>query len=105
MDNFGIIKSEKNIGKSIDSLYILKYIFSFLAEKRKLNIIIYNKDLQKKIDINIENYKRIKGVYRKGEKNGKGKEYDILTNNLLFEGEYLNGIRNGKGIEYDFMEE
>ena len=100
MDKFGIIKTGKSI-VSIESVYILKDIFSFLSEKQKLNLIIYNKQLQKKIDINIEDYKRINGKYRKGKKNGKGKEYDILTNNILFEGEYINGRRNGKGKEYD----
>ena len=72
------IKSEKDI-ESIKSLYILKYIFSFLSEKQKLKIIIYNKDIQKKLDINIENYKRIRGIYREIDRNGKGKEYYIPT--------------------------
>jgi len=72
---FENIISGKNIGKSIDSLYILKYIFSFLSEAQKLKIIIYNKNLQKKLDINIENYKRIRGIYKRGERNGKGKEF------------------------------
>ena len=62
--------------------YILKYIFSFLSEKQKLKIIIYNKDLQKKLDINIENYKRIRGIYRVIERNGKGKEYNT-SNSIL----------------------
>ena len=44
---FENIISEKNIGKSIESLYILKYIFSFLSEKHKLKIIIYNKNCKK----------------------------------------------------------
>jgi len=26
-----------------------------------------------------------------GERNGKGKEYDFLYGNLIYEGEYLNG--------------
>ena len=100
MEEFENIKSEKNIGKLIGT-YILKDIFSFLSEKQKLEIIIYNKDLQKKLDINIEDYKRIRGIYKVGERNGKGKEYDISTNIILFEGEYVNGKRNGKGKEYD----
>ena len=91
--------SEKNIEKSIKSLYIIKNIFSFISEIQKLKIIIYNKNLQKKLDINIENYKRIRGVYREGERNGKGKEY-YFYGKLIFEGEYLNGKRNGKGKEY-----
>ena len=36
-------------------------------------------------------------------KNGKGyiKEYEEDENYLLFEGEYINGERNGKGKDYD----
>ena len=102
MNEFENIKSEKKIEKSIESLYILKDIFSFLSEKQKLKIIIYNKYIQNKLDINIENYKSIRWIYRKGKKNGKGKEYNILTRELKFEGEYLNGRRNGKGKEYNY---
>ena len=102
MNEFENIKYEKNIEKSIKSLYILKDIFSFLSKNKKLQIIIYNKHLQKLFDINIEDYKKIKGIYKEGEKNGKGKEFDISTNIMIFEGEYLNGKRNGKGIEYDY---
>ena len=101
MNEFQNIQSEINIDKSIKSLYILNNIFAFLPEKQKLNIIIYNKYIQKKLDINIENYKGINMKYKNSERNGKGKEYDILTNKLLFEGEYRNGKRNGKGKEYD----
>ena len=41
------------------------------------------------------------GIYLKGEKNGKGREYDIFSGNLIFEGEYLNDKKNGKGKEYN----
>ena len=99
MNEFEYIKSEKNIGKSIESLYILKYIFSFLSEDQKFKIIIYNKQLQNKLDINIIDYKKKSRIYREGERNGKGKEYNY-NGELLFEGEYINGIRNGKGKEY-----
>ena len=47
MNEYENIKSEKVI-ESIKSIYVLKDIFSFLSEKRKLEIIIYNKNLQKK---------------------------------------------------------
>ena len=100
MNEFENIKSEKKIENSIDSVYILKDIFSFLPEKRKLKILIYNNHLQKKLDINIKDYKRIRGIYREGERNGKGKEYDISTSLIIFRGKYLNGKRNGKGKEY-----
>ena len=48
MNEFKNIKSETNFEKSIESLYILKDIFSFLSEKQKLSLINYNKNLQKK---------------------------------------------------------
>ena len=101
MDNYKKKKSIINIEKSIKSLYVFKYIFSFLNENQKLNILIYNKELQKELDINSQIYKRISKRYRVGERNGKGKEYDY-DDKLKFEGEYLNGKRNGKGKEYDY---
>ena len=39
------------------------------------------------------------GEYTNGERNVKGKEYNIFDT-LIFEGEYSNGERNGKGKEY-----
>ena len=42
------------------------------------------------------------GEYLNGERNGKGKEYNLFDGKLEFEGEYLNGKRNGKGKEYYF---
>ena len=90
------IKSIKNI----KSPYIIKKIFSFLKEKQKLNMIIYNKCLQKKFCVNVEYYKKISGKYKIGEKNGIGKECNLYTNKVIFEGEYLNGKRHGKGKAY-----
>ena len=92
-------KGIKYLG-DIKSSYIIKEIFLFLNEKLKLNMIIYNKQLQKIFGIDIFNYKKISGKYKIGEKNGKGKEYTLIGHHLRFEGEYLNGKRNGKGIEY-----
>jgi len=88
-------KSKFNL-RDIKSSYNIKRIFSFLYEKQKLKMIIYSKELQKICSINIEDYKKKSGKYKIGEKNGKGKEYIIYTNVLIFEGEYKNGIRNGK---------
>ena len=34
------------------------------------------------------------------KKNGKGKEFDKESGEILFEGIYLNGKRHGKGIKY-----
>ena len=85
----------------IHSSYILKGILSFLNKKQLLNMITYNKDLQNYYYVNIEDFKTISGKYKVGEKNGKGREYILNTNLLIYEGEYLKGERNGKGKEYN----
>ena len=86
---------------NIKSKYILKNIFSYINKKEKLKLIKYNKELQKILGVNIEDYKKESGKYRIIEKNGKGREYKLDTNKLIFKGEYLNGERNGKGKEYN----
>ena len=110
---------------NIKSNYILKLIFFFLKEKKKLKIIINNNELQGRIGYNIENYKKCSGIlilylengnvqlytldkniliyeggYLKSKRSGKGKEYNDLGN-LIYEGEYLNGVKNGQAKEYD----
>ena len=99
---FKIEKIISNINhvRPIKSSYILNEIFSFLNMKQKLNIIIYNKQLQKEQGIDIEDYKNISGKYKIDGIFGLGREYKIKTNELIFEGEYLNGKRNGNGKEY-----
>ena len=99
MDEFKDNKYKINI-RDIKSTFIIKIIFSFLYRKPALNMIKYNKEIQKMFLIDIINYKKASGKYKIGEKNGKGKEYIINTNILIFEGEYINGKRNGKGKDY-----
>ena len=101
MVEFENVNSKINIS-NIKSSYILKTVLSFLNDKLRLNMIIYNKELQKILAVDIENYKNISLIYRIGERNGKGKEYIKNTKKLIFEGEYLNGKRNGKGKTYNF---
>ena len=112
---------------NIKSIFFSRNIFTFINERRKLNIIKYNKSLQKLINISIINYKIFKGKiiiretkeekekwsiinainndiicegeYLKGKKNGIGKEY-YKDGKLKFEGEYLNEKRHGIGKEY-----
>ena len=71
-----------------------------MDEKQKLKIVKYNKTFQNYTNIHLTNYKFFTGKYIIYESNGKGKEYDGSSDNLIFEGEYLNGERNGKGKEY-----
>ena len=86
--------------ENVKSKYIIQEIFSFLSEKIKLDIVKYNKKIQKKIGIKLLNYKFFSGKYIIYEENGRGKEYEGSTDNLIYEGEYLIGKRNGKGKDY-----
>ena len=87
--------------QNIKSYYLSQIIFSFIFEKRKLDLIKYNKNLQKKLDINLFHFIRISQKYIKYESKNNGKEYSFKDDALLYEGEYLNGKRNGKGKEYE----
>ena len=96
VENEGM-NSKKTI-KYISPICIYE-IFPFLDEKQKLKIIQYNKELIKKLKVDIKDYKKISGKYKIGKRNGKGKEYN-LNDILIFEGEYLNGKKKGEGKEY-----
>ena len=58
MAEFEEIKSNINL-KDIKSFYIIKGVFSFLNEQQKLNMIFYNKELQKQFSVDINDYKKI----------------------------------------------
>ena len=77
-------------------IYLLKYTKILLIFQYLFQILYF----QTLLNININDFKIICDKYKIGERNGKGKEYDI-NGNLIFEGEYLNGKRSGKGKEYD----
>ena len=88
--------------ENIRSKYILKYLLSHIGEKKKLNLVKYNKNLQIDLNIKLLNYKIFSGNYTTiYENNKKRKIYDAYTDKLIFEGEFLNGQKNGKGQEYD----
>ena len=79
--------------KNVKSSYFIRIIFSFMDEKQKFKLIKYNKSLQKKMNINLINYKIFSGKYILYEQNGKGKEYNN-DGKLSFEGEYFNELKN-----------
>ena len=62
-----------------------------------MEIIKYNKCIQKKIQIYINDYEVFSGRLKIERNNGEVKEYDFDGDKLVFEGTYLNGIKNGKG--------
>ena len=86
---------------NIHSRFIIKTIFSFLDERKILELVKYNKNLKEKLDISLIDYEVYSGKYKIGGKNGKGQEFDICNDKLLFIGYYLNGKRSGVGKEYN----
>ena len=61
---------------NVKSKYILAEIFKFLRAKSQLILIVHNKALQKKLNINIETYIQACGK-RVEIKDNYGKEYLI----------------------------
>ena len=47
----------KNQIKNVKSHYIIQLIFEYMTERKYLEVIRYNKSIQKRIDININHYK------------------------------------------------
>ena len=84
----------------IKSKYIVQIIFSYINEKKKLFLIKFNNKIKERLNINLFDYKFLSGKYFIGKKNGKGKEYNILNDELIFEGDYIDGKRIGYGKEY-----
>jgi len=90
--------------KKIKSYFFIRIVFTHINEKQKLKLIKYNKALQKNMNISIINYKHFSGKYIIYESNAIGKEYEGKTDRLIFEGEYTNGERNVKGKEYNIFD-
>ena len=84
----------------IKSFFILKKLFSYVDNKVKFNAIVHNKKLQRKLGLNIIDFKRFSGRFRK-EKDGEILEYNIYNQRLIFKGQYSGGKRNGEGREYN----
>ena len=59
MDDFEYIGNKIKL-RDIKSSFIKKKIFSFLSEKKILDMIMYNKKLQNILSFDIEDYRRIK---------------------------------------------
>ena len=74
--------------ENIKSIYFLKNVFSNMKEKRQLQIVNYNKNLQNKLDKNLSKYKIFSGKYIIYETNTIGKLYNAYNEQLIFEGEF-----------------
>ena len=67
----------------------------------ELNLIKYTKILQKRINLDLNDYKDYSGRYIifESKERRKGKEYDN-NGRLIYCGEYLDGKKHGTGEEY-----
>ena len=88
--------------EKIRSKYILEFIFSQLKEERKLTLIKISQKIKDILNINLIHYKLFSGRYFIGKKNGKGKEFDLSNDQIIFEGDYIDGKRTGYGNEYTY---
>jgi len=48
---------------NIKSIYFIQKLFSYIYEDRKLKLILYNKYIQKIMDITLTNFKFMSGKY------------------------------------------
>ena len=70
MNSGNIIKEEKlekkesiNVFDNLKSDYFLRKIFDYIKDYNKLKILNYNKKIQKRINLNINNYKEYSQLY------------------------------------------
>ena len=87
--------------ENIKSNYFIEFLFCYITERRKLELIIYSKRHQKKLNVELTNYKFFTEKYKIAPKNGEGREYNAKNEELVFEGIYKNGKRNGFGREFN----
>ena len=86
----------KNIFENVKSNYILKKLFYNLLKKKSLDIIKYNKNIQKRINISIKDYKEYSEIYSSIEieikpiKNEYGKFINIVKENEIYYHIYFN---------------
>ena len=82
---------------------VLKWVFNCVHYKKKLKLIIYNKELQNQLDINKSHYEEISIKVLIIDENGIGKIKNKINDFVYFIGQYVNNKINGKGIEYQIL--
>ena len=78
---FQLNQDSKIIFDSINSKYILKQIFDNLDTKKFLKLIKYNKTIQNRLEVNIDNYKNSSQI-----------RIDIIPAKNIF-GDFINYLR------------
>ena len=86
---------------NIKSKVIFEKVFSMIRVKTLLNLVNYNKSLQKKLRKSLIYYKVMSGKYIIYEEKNKGKLYNADDDKLLYIGKFMSGKKNGKGKEFN----
>ena len=92
---------------NIKSKYILKILFCHLNEKKQLEIIIYNNKSRKRLNINIDRYKKYSEIYSSIEieikpvNNEYGKFINMNENDKKYYHIYFNG--NKEEIKRNYL--
>ena len=81
----------KDIFKNLKSDYFLQKLFDNLQKKKSLDITKYNKAIQKRIELNVNDYKKYSEIY-------SSIEIEILTNKNEY-GNFIN-IHNNENERY-----
>ena len=94
-----VIKSRDELN-NIKSDYFLQKICDYLNRKKSLEIFKYNKNIQKRLNININNYKEYSEIYTSIEielipiKNSDGEFINIRENEKKYFHIYFNESKN-----------
>jgi surface protein len=102
------IKS-KNIFKKLKNDYFLQNLFDYLLKKKSLDIIKYNKNIKKRINISIKDYKEYSEIYSSIEieikpvNNKYGKFININKENEKYYHIYFND--NKEEIKINYLKE
>ena len=105
-----IVKTNSII-ESIKSRYILSKIYNNMTKKKKLQIVKYNKKIQNRINLSVNDYKEYSETFTPinieiiPTKNKYGKFIDIDKNDRLFYHIYFNDNKEEIKNKYRIKEE
>ena len=89
----------KNIFKNLKNDYCLQNLFNYLLKKKSLDIIKYNKNIKRRINISIKDYKEYSEIYSSIEieikpvNNKYGEFININKENEKYYHIYFNDIK------------
>ena len=96
----------KDLFEKTKSNFFLQKLFDFLTKKKLLNLIKYNKNIQKRINININDYKEFSETYSSIEieiKPGNNSRYIFIQNKEEDKEYYHIFFNNNEEMKRNFL--